>query len=351
MISVIILAHDKSDLSRKCLRALAECGESAELEVVFVDNASTDNTHSLKDEFDGAFKKFVFMRNEENLSYSVANNRAAKMCAGDYLLFLNNDVTVGVNSLGALAATMAENDSVGVAGAKLLYPNTMRVQHAGVAHMLWGYVSNYGAGGLRDDSRLNRRGEIFAVTGAMLLIRRDLFNEAGGFDEEYLWGYEDIDLCLKARDAGRSVVYVPEAESLHWESATLSAKREERLLGHNYNLFRGKWGALLSEKENEYIDRLKSDGVRRAIIYGTGTAAFGLSKRLTEAGFEITGFTSSFEKEWGNDLYGKRVIPLPSVQSHPYDRIIAGSQFYFEFEPKIIKLGLKKDTLFPVVWL
>src|SRR5947207_906474 len=142
MISIVILVHNKLELTQRCLSTLACAVANTEHEVLCIDQASNENVDALQDAAN-AFQRFRFIRNKENLCFSVANNRAAAESSGDTLLFLNNDVMATPGSVEALQGALAQDPINGIAGAKLVYPSG-KVQHAGIAQMLWGYVSNYG---------------------------------------------------------------------------------------------------------------------------------------------------------------------------------------------------------------
>jgi GT2 family glycosyltransferase len=291
MLSVVILVHNKLELTRRCLSALAGAVAEIDHEILCVDNASTEGVGSLQDAAD-AFQSFRFIRNEQNLSFSIANNRAVAAATGSTLLFLNNDVLAAPGSVRALMEAVRGESLNGIAGTKLVYPSG-KVQHAGIVQMLWGYVSNYGVGGDAEDRRFQQPCERFAVTGAMTCVPRRVFEAIQGFDERYRWGYEDVDLCLKIRKAGLRVLYIPDAESIHEESATLSRLRKPIDLDHNYFIFRTTWHEELRRHEQAYIDKLQTNGVRRVVIFGTGQAALGLSRILAESGIEIVAFASS----------------------------------------------------------
>ena len=346
MISIIVLVHNKLDLTRRCLSALAGAVANLDHEVFCVDNASTEDVGSLQD-CAGAFRMFRFIRNGENFSFSIGNNRAAAECTGDTLLFLNNDVIAAPGSVHALVEALAEDAAHGIVGAKLVYPSG-KMQHAGIAQMLWGYVSNYGVGAGADDSRFQQTCERFAVTAAMACLPRQVFERIGGFDERYRWGYEDVDLCLKVRAAGLRVLYVPEAESVHEESATLSAVRKTADLAHNYSTYRTSWGYHLSQNEKVYINRLRQDRVRKVVVLGMGQAAVGLTRILTENGIETVAFTSS--RAPGPETFSDRpVVPLESLSEMRFDRLVVASQFFFEFEKSIQQYDPAGAPIFPAV--
>ncbi|HYR87050.1 MAG TPA: glycosyltransferase family 2 protein [Terriglobia bacterium] len=346
MISIIILVHNKLELTQRCLSALAGAVGNIEHEVLCIDQASTENVAALQDAA-SKFRRFRFIRNQQNLSFSAANNRAAAASIGDKLLFLNNDVMAARGSVEALLATLAEDPLNGIAGPKLVYPSG-RVQHAGIAQMLWGYVSNYGVGGDAADSRFQQTCERFAVTGAMACLPRNVFERVGGFDERYSWGYEDVDLSLKVRAAGFRVLYVPKAESIHEESATLSSLRNPGALAHNYQTYRTSWDHELTQHENAYIDRLQESGVRRVVMLGMGQAAFGLAGILSKNGIETQAFTSCLSG--GPDTYcGRPAVPLESLRDIQFDRLVVASQFFFEFEKSIQRYDPAGAPIFPAV--
>jgi GT2 family glycosyltransferase len=346
MLSVVILAHNKLELTRRCLSALAHAVAGIEHEIVCVDNASTEDARTLENGA-GAFQRFRLIRNDDNLSFSVANNRAAALCNGNTLLFLNNDVLAARGSVKSLLTALAYDPTIGCAGAKLIYPSR-KVQHAGIVQMLWGYVSNYGVGGTATDPRFRQTCDRFAVTGAMACLPRPVFEMVNGFDERYRWGYEDVDLCLKVRAAGFRVTYVSEAESIHEESATLSGVRRAADLAHNYRLFRNTWKDQLERAESAYVDDLKACGVRRVVVLGMGQAALGLARVLLDSGIEIVAFTSSHLSS-ADHFHGVRALPLESLRQLHFDRLIVASQYFFELEESIKSYDPTESPIFPAI--
>ncbi len=159
----------------------------------------------------------------ERFNFSWVNNRAVAATTGDYVLLLNDDVApIEPDWLDAMAAHLAD-PAVGVVGAKLLYPDGT-VQHGGVI---------MGLGGLCDHANRHLAGdapgyagravlaqELSAVTGACLLVRRQVLEQVGGLDERYPSSFNDVDLCLRIREAGYSVVFAPEAVLHHHELQT-----------------------------------------------------------------------------------------------------------------------------------
>lgn len=159
----------------------------------------------------------------ERFNYSWANNRAVAATAGEYVLLLNDDVSpIEPGWLDAMAAHLTD-PAVGAVGAKLLYPDGT-VQHGGVIMGLAG-LCDHASRRLPGDApgyagRAVLAQELSAVTGACLLIRRRLLERLGGLDEAYPSAFNDVDLCLRVREAGYSVVFAPEAVLHHHELRT-----------------------------------------------------------------------------------------------------------------------------------
>ncbi len=346
-LSVIVLMHNNVPMTRNCLETLSKAVTGLDHEVLLLDNASTDDTGPLH-ECGGWFQRFKICRNEDNSPFASANNRAVRETSGQWLLFLNNDVTVGRDSVERLLAPLREDQGIGITGAKLLFPGEAAVQHAGIGQMLWGYPSNYGVGASPVDARVNQRCERFALTGAMLCLRRSVFETVGGFDERYVWGVEDVDLCLKIRAAGLKPVYQPEAVSVHVESATLKVTRTWDL-DHNYRLYRNLWDRELRAREQGYVRRLEREGIRRVAVFGTGVAARGLARVLDDSGIRIVTFTSSQTAGTGEIFLDRPVLPLVSLKRVAYDRLIVATQYFFEVEPILRALDPVGEPIFPVL--
>jgi GT2 family glycosyltransferase len=343
VLSVIVLAYNNMEVSRRCLESVINSELPSDCELLLVDNASTDLTPELAKEFSSRFRNFVYIRNDVNLLCSIAFNKAASIASGDYLLFLNNDIVVGSQSIAALLRAMINDSSAGLAGGKLFYPERRQIQHAGIVPMLWGYPINLGSGAAAEDPRFNNEVEAFAVTGAMLLVRRSVFAAVHGFEEEYRWGLEDVDLCLKVKTAGGRILYLPDAEAIHHESLTVG-RNEPRTLA-NHQLFRKRWDALLTPREKMYVDSLIRDGVRRVVIFGTGKAAGKIFEILSNSKISVVGFaTSSDPEESAKSLLGKRVYCLDKLADVQYDAMIVGSQFFYTFEN-----SLPRGARFPIV--
>jgi GT2 family glycosyltransferase len=346
-ISVILLIHNNIDMSRRCLDALADALTGLNHEVFILDNGSTEDTGSLR-QYDHVFERFQWIRSNENKPFSIANNHCARESSGDCLLFLNNDVFLRPEIVQCLVAPLLEDGIVAATGGKLLFPGETSVQHAGIGQMLWDHPSNYGVGAIPTDRRIQQRCERFALSGAMLCVKREIFKNTGGFDERYVWGTEDIDLCLKIRAAGHKVMYCPDAVAVHHESATLRVQNNRNTEG-NRRLYRRIWDSVLIPAEQRYVRFLKNRGIRRVAVFGTGTAARGIARILDENDIQIACFTGSDVRETGQFFLNRPVLPLDLLRERMYDRLMVASQYFFEIESKIRDYDPLHEPVYPLL--
>jgi len=184
-------------------------------------------------------------------NFSTINNLGASRANGDVLLFLNNDVQVLERGwLGAMLE-QAQRGEVGAVGAKLLYPDG-RIQHAGVVVGLGGVAGHAHRFARADDpgylGRLRHVHEVSAVTAACLVIRRAVFDAVGGLDEELTVAFNDVDFCLRVREAGYRNLWTPFAELVHHESASRGSDitpTKAKRFAQEYAAMQRRWGAAL----------------------------------------------------------------------------------------------------------
>ena len=195
----------------------------------------------------------VLLLEAEQFNFSSTNNRAAAATAGHHVLLLNDDVhPIRPDWLDAMAAHLAD-PAVGVVGAKLLYPNGT-VQHGGVIMGLAG-LCDHAHRHLHGDApgyagRAVLAQELSAVTGACLLIRRPLLEQVGGLDERYPSAFNDVDLCLRVREAGYAVVFAPEAVLHHHELRTYGshyAAERAPFRDQEAARMRKRWGSVIAQ--------------------------------------------------------------------------------------------------------
>jgi GT2 family glycosyltransferase len=234
--SVIIPVWNKRELTEQCLTELARVTVGVSYEVIVVDNRSTDDTASFLSQLSGDIQ---IIRNSENLGFAKACNQGALAARGRFLVFLNNDTIPLNNWLSALVSEATSHSDVGIVGSKLLY-EADTVQHAGVVFSRDGLMPYHLYRGFhRDHPAVNQRRTFQSVTAACMLIRKDIFEAAGGFDEGFQNGFEDVDLCLKVRDNGWKIVYQPLSVLYHLESQTPGRKIHDQA---NALRFLRRWG-------------------------------------------------------------------------------------------------------------
>jgi GT2 family glycosyltransferase len=217
------------------------------VEVIIVDDASPDQSIQALRTIEG----LRLVENGQNLGFVGSCNTGAKAARGKYLVFLNNDTQVTSGWLDALLNCFAEEPDCGLAGSRLVYPDG-RLQEAGGWVFSDGTSWNVGRFDSRTASAYSYRRRTDYLSGAAIMIRRDLFLELGGFDERYAPAYyEDTDLAFAVRDAGFSVFYEPNSVVVHCEGISagtdLSAGMKQYQVV-NRAKFVEKWQARLQEQ-------------------------------------------------------------------------------------------------------
>jgi GT2 family glycosyltransferase len=213
-VGIVIPVYNKYEYTKKCLDGIFSTNEKTPFEVIVVDNASTDETkESLQND-----ERIKYIANQENLGFAKACNQGAKETKAKLILFLNNDMEPLPGWLDNLVAETESDPSVAVVGSKLLYGDGS-IQHAGIAFDEKGPYHIY----RKEKSEkpyVNKKRYLQGVTGASLLIRKSIFEKLGGFDEGFVNGYEDVDLCLRVRELGKKILYCPQSVLYHYESIT-----------------------------------------------------------------------------------------------------------------------------------
>lgn len=216
-VSIVIPVYNHIEATLTCLRSiLADGDERTSLEVICVDDGSSDATADQLPQIDG----LRYVRNPQNLGFIGACNAGAAVARGEFLVFLNNDTAVQPGWLDALVDTFHQHPRAGLVGAKLVYPDG-RLQEAGGIVFADGSGWNYGRFDDPADPRYNYVREVDYCSGAAIAIRKALFDELGGFDSHYAPAYyEDTDLAMKVRAQGLSVLYQPASVVVHYEGVT-----------------------------------------------------------------------------------------------------------------------------------
>lgn len=222
-LSVLVPTRDHADLVRVCvdsLRTMAAYPEA--LDIVIADNGSTE-PDTLAYLAEGAQAGlFRVLRIDEPFNWSRLNNQMAAQAKGQHLLFLNNDTRMLSRHWDRTLRGLLERPEVGAVGARLLYED-MTLQHAGIQFGFEGFVGHRAMGEPVDaptaiDSTA-LTGAVPGVTGAFIACRAEVFRQVGGFDAEALGvTFNDVDWCIRVREAGLRILYAPALTLIHYES-------------------------------------------------------------------------------------------------------------------------------------
>jgi GT2 family glycosyltransferase len=233
-VSIITLFHNRWDLTWLYVRQWRAAGPDArDVELVFGDCGSADGSEAIAAEAADVAQVSLF---KENLGFSKGNNALARKARGDLLVFLNNDVHLPQGWLEELAAVFAQRPSLGVAGNVQFSVRARAIDHAGIFFDASGRPFHFRppAAALPGPGFF----KVPAVTGACMAVRRNLFEELGGFDEGYRNSYEDVDLCMRAREAGADVGLAARSAIWHYVSASPGRYDSEDA---NAARFAGRW--------------------------------------------------------------------------------------------------------------
>lgn len=248
--SVIVLSWNGRDYLAECLDAVLS-QDYPDLEVIVVDNGSTDGSANFTAEH---YPQVRLVCNERNLGFAAGSNCGLRAASGDVLVLLNQDTVVQPGWLAALVNAF-KDETVGVAGCKILYPDGETIQHAG-GYFDWplGLSFHYGCGE-KDVGQYSALREVEYVTAAAMGIRRTALATVGLLDEGFFPGYfEDLDLCRRAHAAGYRVVYTPHAAVVHHESSSFVRTRH----GKPHLVFRSRFRFIFkhygsSQIETEFV--------------------------------------------------------------------------------------------------
>jgi GT2 family glycosyltransferase len=218
-VSVIIVTYRSAKEISDCLESLLR--QRVAVEIFLVDNASPDNTPEVVTDYAARFENIHAILNKENIGLAAANNLPLGKCQGKYVLILNPDTLCRPDTLERMVDFLDSNPDVGVVGPKNVYvdgtPHASFHRQWGILHVLiWRVLPYRFVRMLYDRLSSYKRQDLLFVSGACLLLRRNIFEQIGGYDPEYFLTVEDAcDLCIRARETGCRVVLLPDSEVLH----------------------------------------------------------------------------------------------------------------------------------------
>lgn len=262
MISIIIPNKDEKESLEACLKSIQEKTEYENYEILIVENNSTTKEIFAYYKELSKIPRIRVLKWEREFNYSAINNFAAAHAKGEYLLFLNNDVTVITKGWLKEMLGVCQRREVGAVGVKLLYPDRT-IQHAGCVVGIGGI-----AGAMFVNMPAERTGylhkasilqDLSAVTAACMMMKKEVFDEAGGFTEKLAVAFNDIDLCLKVREKKHLIVYDPYVQLYHMESKSRGAedsKEKVRRFQTEIEYMRTNWISILKNGDPYYNKNL-----------------------------------------------------------------------------------------------
>src|SRR5579862_2485717 len=254
-LSIVIPVYDNWWLTARCLKELeTRRAASVSFETIVVDNASTDETpQSIRE-----FPWVRYLRHERNLNFAGACNAGVRLAEAPIVLLLNNDAYPLGDALAPLVRAF-ERDELAIAGGALFFEDGV-TQAAGLVvlrNLHWHYYCRNLPAAL---DAVHRSRDSLGVSGAAMALRRSWFLENGGFDETFGNGFEDVDLCLRAHEQGRVVLYVAEARFAHYEAASVGRFARE---AENERQFYERWGQRMSRLPRTERGNVGAVAIRR----------------------------------------------------------------------------------------
>lgn len=230
MVSIVIPNKDEKETLERCLESIRGLTTYDHYEILIVENNSV--TQEIREYYDSLkkWKNIRILEWEKPFNYSAINNFGIEHAKGEYVICLNNDITVITPDWIQGLLSNCQRPQVGITGARLYFPDNT-IQHAGIVLGIGGVAGSLFVGMDRRRTGYMHKAviqqDLSAVTAACLMIRKEIWQQAGGFTEQLAVAFNDVDLCLKVRELGYLVVYNPDVEMYHYESRTRGAEDTE----------------------------------------------------------------------------------------------------------------------------
>lgn len=242
-LSILVVSYNSKKLTLECLDSVFQETRLTSFEVIVWDNASTDGSPEAIGAVYGSRARLI--RSNQNLGFAAANNRAAEVANGDYLLLLNPDTIVLNGAIDSLVAFAKNNPASGIWGGRTLFKDgrlnpsscwgrqtvwSLFCQAIGLS-VVFKHTSAFNPEGMGEWNREGVRA-VDIVSGCFLMIRRELWSALGGFREEFFMYGEEVDLCLRAHSLGAQPLVTSEATIVHYGGASerVLAEKLVRLL-------------------------------------------------------------------------------------------------------------------------
>ena len=266
LVSIIVPTKDSLGILQRCIGTILQKTDYPDYEILIVDNQSTEpETLNYFAEIEGHPKVKIIQYNRP-FNFSAINNYAVSQAHGEHILFLNNDTEVISSEWLSAMVEHSQRKGVGAVGAKLLYPDD-KIQHCGIILGLGQFKDQRVAGHpyRRCSEEFDYTGRVSiicnysAVTCACLMLRKEIFEKVGGFDENLHIAFNDVDLCLKIRKEGYLIVYTPYALLYHHESYSRGYEDTPEKLARfleETKYMRNSWGQVIDRGDPYYNPNL-----------------------------------------------------------------------------------------------
>ncbi len=308
-VSIIIPVYNEFQYTYNCLKSIYKNSGNVAYEIIIANDCSTDITN----EIEKIAKNVQLVTTKENVRFLLNCNNAAKYAKGKYILFLNNDTQVQENWLQPLVDLIESNDTIGMVGSKLVYPDGLLQEAGGI---VWKDASawNYGNRKNPEDPEFNYVKEADYISGASIMIKASLWNEIGGFDERFVPAYyEDTDLAFEVRKRGYKVMYQPLSVVVHFEGISNGTDIESGLKHYqqvNFEKFYEKWKEELQthevNAENVFTAKDRSNHKKHILVVdhyvphhdqdAGGKCTYMYLKLFVKMGFKVTFIGDNFFK-------------------------------------------------------
>ena len=309
-VSVVIPVYNQFDYTYNCVKSIIKNSGDIAYEVIIADDCSTDITRDIEK----VIKNIRVEVTKKNIRFLLNCNNAGKHARGEYILFLNNDTQVQKDWLRPLVELIERDDSIGMVGSKLIYPDGFLQEAGGI---VWKDASawNYGNRRNPEDPEFNYVKEADYISGAAIMIRRKLWKEIGGFDERFVPAYyEDTDLAFEVRKHGYLVLYQPLSQVVHFEGVSNGTSVQTGLKQYqqvNFRKFYEKWKDVLEaghevNGENVFTAKDRSNHRKHMLVVdhyvphhdqeAGGKCTFMYLRTFVKMGFQVTFIGDNFYK-------------------------------------------------------
>ena len=335
-VSIVIPVYNQFEYTYNCLKSIMMNSGNVKYEILIANDCSTDCTKDIEK----VAQNVRLITTKKNVRFLLNCNNAAKYAKGKYILFLNNDTQVQENWLQPLVDLIERDDSVGMVGSKLIYPDGTLQEAGGI---VWKDASawNYGNRKNPEDPEYNYVKEADYISGAAIMIRKNLWEEIGGFDERFVPAYyEDTDLAFEVRKHGYKVMFQPLSKVVHFEGISNGTDVQTGLKHYqqvNFEKFYEKWKDVLSlqheeNAKNVFTAKDRSNHKKHILVVdhyvphhdqdAGGKCTYMYLKTFVKMGFKVTFI--------GDNFY--RHEPYTTELNQMGIEVLYGNYYYFNWQ-------------------